>query len=33
MTDNAALESRFKDAAQLFWQSAIEYLSYVKNAN
>ena len=32
MTRNAAGEQRFRDAAQFFWQSAQENLSYVKDA-
>lgn len=32
MTTNAAKESRYKDAAKLFWQFACENLSYVKDA-
>jgi intraflagellar transport protein 122 len=32
MTHNSTHEARFKDAAQFYWQSAIENLSYVKDA-
>jgi len=29
MTEHASKESRFKDTARLYWQFAVEHLSYV----